>query len=443
MGAVFLNYRRGDSEGQARALFLELTQLLGKDSVFMDVDSIALGRDFRTILQERLESCDVMVTLIGPDWLDAADPSGNRRLESPTDFVRQEIAAALKRNIPVIPVLVQGARMPASERLPDDLQDLPYRNGFELGHSTWESDVVEMVRRLGLQEQRPTVSPAPATTSGAPALGSATSRSWLIWAAVAVIIGGAGLAVYFSPQRSTPGTIAAPASSTGGATPAGVSQPSGPLDAPAASQPAPASDGGLVASGIEFNWPGGDCWDIFRGEQLVTHQCGSGKQALAAGTYTIKGKYAPVFTPFQVNIKSGAATRIEKGGTFLFNWPGGDCWDIFREAELVTHQCGSSQQALEAGVYTIKGKYAPVFSPFQVTIKNGAPTRIEKGGIFFFNWPGNDCWDILRGAQLVTHQCGSNKQALEAGTYTIKGKYAPVFEPFQIKVADGSQVKAP
>src|SRR5262245_13177340 len=124
MGSVFVSYRRGAAEGQARALSLELATLLGRNSVFMDVDSIALGRDFRQVLQERLGSCDVLFALIGPGWLDATDGSGTRRLENPTDFVRQEIAAALKRNIPVIPVLVQGAQVPQPERLPDDLKDL-------------------------------------------------------------------------------------------------------------------------------------------------------------------------------------------------------------------------------------------------------------------------------------------------------------------------------
>ena len=162
MGAVFVSYRRGDTEGQARALFNDLTDLVGEDSVFMDVDSIALGRDFRQVLQERLASCDLMLALIGPDWLDIRDASGNRRLNSPTDFVRQEIAAALKRNIPVTPVLVHGAQMPAPEQLPDDLKDLAFRNGFELSHTRWESDVREMIKRLGLgnadaQESRPTV----------------------------------------------------------------------------------------------------------------------------------------------------------------------------------------------------------------------------------------------------------------------------------------------
>ncbi len=124
MRTVFVSYRRGDSEGQARSLNFELVKLIGKDSVFMDVDSIALGRDFRHVLHERLESCDIMLALIGPGWLDAKDAAGNRRLESATDLVRQEIAAALKRNIPVTPVLLQGAQMPPPERLPGRHQGL-------------------------------------------------------------------------------------------------------------------------------------------------------------------------------------------------------------------------------------------------------------------------------------------------------------------------------
>jgi hypothetical protein len=85
MGAVFISYRREDSEGQARALYNELSHRIGKDSVFMDVDSIALGRDFRQILHKRLESCELMFVLIGPDWLNVKDAVGNRRLDSPTD----------------------------------------------------------------------------------------------------------------------------------------------------------------------------------------------------------------------------------------------------------------------------------------------------------------------------------------------------------------------
>jgi hypothetical protein len=258
-----------------------------------------------------------------------------------------------------------------------------------------------------------------------------------VWAGAVVVIIGVGALMYFNPQRSSTGTTAPELSTDSGDPPAGVSPTSGLKATPAG------SDEGFAASAVQFVWPGGDCWDIFRGEQLVTFNCGSTKQALAAGTYTIKPKHAPVFTPFQVEIKTGAATRIEKGGTFIFKWPGGDCWDIFRGSEEVTHHCGSNKQALEAGHYTIKPKAVAAFAPFEIDIKNGAPTQVQKGGTFVFNWPGGDCWDILRGTELVTHHCGSDKQALEAGTYLIKAKHAPVFEPFRIKVTDGAQVKAP
>jgi len=217
MGAVFISYRRGDSEGQARALSIELGELIGKDSVFMDVDSIALGRDFRQILQERLQACDIMLALIGPGWLDARDAAGNRRLDSPSDFVRQEIAAALRRNIPVTPVLLQGAPMPPTERLPDELKDLAFRNGFELSHTRWDSDVKEMLKRLGLGAPAPSVAaPAPATLASAPPATPAPARRsrklryWLIGAAILIVIiflwivlsGGGG----DSQGNSNPGT---------------------------------------------------------------------------------------------------------------------------------------------------------------------------------------------------------------------------------------------
>jgi hypothetical protein len=152
----------------------ELVNLIGRDSVFMDVDSIALGRDFREVLHERLQSCDLMLVLIGPDWLEGTDAASDRRLDNGMDHVRQEIAAALKRNIPVAPVLLKKAVMPAPERLPADIKDLAYRNGFELGHSTWDSDVRELVKRLGLD-------PKPA----APAGGSAAMKARASWVIVA------------------------------------------------------------------------------------------------------------------------------------------------------------------------------------------------------------------------------------------------------------------
>jgi len=150
MNTVFISYRREITAGEARALYNDLADRLGKNSVFMDVDSIALGRDFRNALQNTLASCDLLLVLIGRNWADVTDEEGRRRLENPSDFVRLEIEAALKRDIVVMPILVQGAHMPTAGQLPPEIKDLAYRNGFELSHTRWESDVGEMMRRLGL-----------------------------------------------------------------------------------------------------------------------------------------------------------------------------------------------------------------------------------------------------------------------------------------------------
>ncbi len=201
MSGIFISYRREDSEGQARALSIEVARYVGEDSVFLDVDSISLGRDFRQALHERLETCDAFLALIGPGWLDAKDQAGKRRLDDLNDYLRQEIAVALVRNIPVTPVLVQGATMPAPERLPEDLKELAFRNGFELSHTRWHSDVRELAHRLGLDAVQ--VTPAETPGKGAPAQpspppsgskGWVTRRRALGAAAIAVAAAGVGVA---------------------------------------------------------------------------------------------------------------------------------------------------------------------------------------------------------------------------------------------------------
>jgi TIR domain len=114
----------------------------------MDVAAIEPGKDFRKAIDQSVANCSVLLALIGRDWLDSKDPQGNRRLDNPNDFVRAELASALRRDIPVVPVLVRGARMPNAEQLPDDLKDLHYRNAVELTHARWKSDVQLLVRAL-------------------------------------------------------------------------------------------------------------------------------------------------------------------------------------------------------------------------------------------------------------------------------------------------------
>jgi uncharacterized protein YecT (DUF1311 family) len=150
MSTVFISYRRQTAAGEARALFNDLVARLGESAIFMDVDSISLGRDFRSELQKTLAACDLMLVIIDKDWAAVKDERGRIRLEDAGDFVRMEIEAGLKRNIAVTPVLVKGAQMPAPEDLPPEIRDLAYRNGFELSHTRWESDVREMIRRLSL-----------------------------------------------------------------------------------------------------------------------------------------------------------------------------------------------------------------------------------------------------------------------------------------------------
>jgi TonB family protein len=151
LGGIFVSYRRSDSQGEAGRLFDDLVKQFGEDTVFMDVAAIEAGRDFRKAIEEGVTKCGVLLVVIGLEWLDAKDERGARRLNDSSDFVRIETASALKRDIPVIPVLVRGAKMPSAEQLPDELKELAYRNCIELTHARWRSDMQllkEALRRL-------------------------------------------------------------------------------------------------------------------------------------------------------------------------------------------------------------------------------------------------------------------------------------------------------
>jgi TIR domain-containing protein len=218
MRAIFISYRREDAEGQAGRLFDDLVTEFGEDSVFMDVFGIEPGRDFRRAIDEQVASCGVLLAVIGKSWFDAKDESGRSRLDDPMDFVRLETASALKRDIPVIPVLVRGARMPRPEQLPADLAELAYRNAVELTHARWDSDVQLLVKALRphvqlLQKDAPAGGPpgkasTPGTvgSSGEPRMSgsasvaaqSAKKRLYLIvaMAVTAIVVGVGGYVVY-------------------------------------------------------------------------------------------------------------------------------------------------------------------------------------------------------------------------------------------------------
>src|SRR5262245_3063211 len=120
---IFLSYRREDTAANALGVGQYLEHEFGRKNVFIDIDMRA-GTKFPTVLEQRLADCKVMLALIGPDWLNARDEHGHRRLDNPDDWVRLEIATALRRNITVIPVRVNGAALPQRQALPDDIQGL-------------------------------------------------------------------------------------------------------------------------------------------------------------------------------------------------------------------------------------------------------------------------------------------------------------------------------
>ncbi len=127
MPRIFISYRRDDSASQAGRLYDRLEGHFGQGQVFMDVDAIKPGLNFVEVVQQAVSVCDGLVAVIGREWLETSNRAGDRRLDDAEDLVRVEIATALERGIPVIPVLVQGAQMPRGTDLPDGLKELASR----------------------------------------------------------------------------------------------------------------------------------------------------------------------------------------------------------------------------------------------------------------------------------------------------------------------------
>src|SRR5690606_14157458 len=114
--------------------------------IFMDIDKIEPGVDFTDAISHSLECCDVMLAIIGPRWMGEIGQSS--RIKNDDDWVRLEIATAIKRNIRVVPVLVDGAELPTAEELPEDLQSLLKRQAYEISNKRWRYDTEELIKFL-------------------------------------------------------------------------------------------------------------------------------------------------------------------------------------------------------------------------------------------------------------------------------------------------------
>jgi len=138
---IFLNYRRSNAEWRADRLYDALADEFGEEQVFKDTDTIAPGTDYALVIQEALTRTDVVVALIGPAWSDIRDDDGDRRLDNPSDLVRHELEVALERRVPILPVLVNKATMPAADELPERLRGLAAKQALRLNDDTWRATV--------------------------------------------------------------------------------------------------------------------------------------------------------------------------------------------------------------------------------------------------------------------------------------------------------------
>ena len=206
---IFISYRRDDSAGFAGHLYDRLAERFGADRVFMDVDAIAPGHEFATDIEKALSDCKACVVLIGRDWLTITDEGGRRRLDDPTDFVRLEVATAIRRGITVFPVLVNKAKPPSSAALPDEIRPLAGRQAIELTNERWNYDVGRLL--LSLEKE----------VGGEP---DRRSKGPLVAAGVVALVVIAGLGGWFA-TRNTSTACTGDTSSIGSPAAPSVSEP--------------------------------------------------------------------------------------------------------------------------------------------------------------------------------------------------------------------------
>jgi TIR domain-containing protein len=148
MATIFMSYRRSDTAGHGGRLADSLRAHYGQGSLFMDVDTIRPGNDFITEIQHAVSRCDVLLVLIGHQWTTSSNSAGQRRLDDPEDYIRLEVMTGLESGLTVIPVLVEGAKMPTPRELPAALAGLARRSAIELTDERWRYDVGRLVQAI-------------------------------------------------------------------------------------------------------------------------------------------------------------------------------------------------------------------------------------------------------------------------------------------------------
>lgn len=186
MNNIFISYRRADSADVVGRIYDYLEGIVGEDKIFKDVHSVQLGVDYLEYTADTLSNCDVQLAIIGHEWLKG------RRIDNPDDLVRVEIETAMKRDIPVIPVLVGGAVMPTQDELPDSLKPLAYRNAIQVRPDP--DFPTDMARLVGALKGIVPIEPKSTKLNRSPA------GRWLPWVAGILIV--AGMLWYFASSNS-------------------------------------------------------------------------------------------------------------------------------------------------------------------------------------------------------------------------------------------------
>lgn len=168
MAGVFISYRRQDVQSAAGRLADSLERRFGQAQIFRDIETIQPGVDFVEAIEAALSSCSALLVVIGPRWANCVDEAGRPRLKNANDWIRIEIATALRRGIRVIPVLVEGAPPPGEADLPDDLKPLARRQALTVADERWDYDMGQLAAALesvgvhAAPVQPPPAHPAPA-----------------------------------------------------------------------------------------------------------------------------------------------------------------------------------------------------------------------------------------------------------------------------------------
>jgi hypothetical protein len=210
MGGVFINYRTVDNPLAAAAIHESLAGRFGTNRVFRDCVSMTTGTHYPSAIRAALADAKVLVAVIGPQWLTASDPSGERLIDRPHDWVRRELAFAFQQHITVLPVLLKdtpdNATQPRPDELPDDIRALGTIQSCQISQRTLGTDLTRLAERIApllTDEQQLTSTPQQAlyalvdALEAVPCMRTEDNRSAVLGSLRPAIAG----AVRYSPQR--------------------------------------------------------------------------------------------------------------------------------------------------------------------------------------------------------------------------------------------------